>query len=536
MTRETKSAPLWPLLLLVLVYPYLYERPREGYPPDEIAHVYLTRALVDNFSLRIGEQIKKYGDISSKIVVEGEVFASVPPGFAVLGAIPYAVQKLAYSVFGKEPSIAATMRWLRTVLIAVPVALFFLWLYFFLVSRSVRAHPARFAVLSTAIAAPVWLAGCSLSAPLLAGVLLLACLMLFGDESDWPSSFVFVIGGFFCGIAVALLAQAIWVVPLLALSAFSRARNPRMMSFFFVPVVASLCLLGSYNFFNFGHPITVDNHVWGMTAPSWSALKAMFWGTDGLLRVAPVMALALFGFFGMLLGGEARAAFVCFVSSMLLLIFSPNQAGLVAALVFWVWPLARTVETVSSVAGGTLLTGVLAVTTLLHSALALTTYPFFPDSYSNGLRDLALVLFTDGVFAANLGQRFGLSGGFSLLPLGLMLLGIAGALALGGAPRADGSNRRALSVLLLSISALWWQLSWSPDKADPRMRYRETLAIERALTRDGNADTRLQLRARRIEAGAGKDSREGRLARGQAATADGDNARAMEAYRGLYRR
>jgi hypothetical protein len=272
--------------------------------------------------------------------------------------------------------------------------------------------------------------------------------------------------------------------------------------------------------------------------PTFGGLKALFWGSDGLVRMAPALLLVPLGYLLMIVRGEARDALVCALIAAFALLFGGHDPGALAfALVFSAWAFARIIEALGSVAGGPVVVGVLSVWTVAIAALSLSTYPYIPADYGNGLRDLVLVLFRDGVFMANVGHRLGLSGGFSVLPLAVALGAIGLALALGGVPRSEGGSwQRVVAVWLLGLSALWWQISWAPDGADPRKRYREALSIERAMLAASKTDTRLQLRAQRIELTAGKDSRDARLARGQAATAEGDNAKALDSYRAPYRR
>ncbi len=552
MSKDAKRAALWPMLLLFVIYPYFRHASPEGEPREELRAIYLARAISEHWSVRINDVVKEHGDLEGKLHIENDMYAGGAPGLAFISVPPLLLAKGASWLFGFELNNARALRYLRVVVSIIPTCILLLLLYVFLVRRSVHAHAARFALLACALSAPLWVYATGLKGAHLAGLCLLACLVLLGDEEEWPSRASFVVAGLLGACSVMLCYAALPAAVLVGLYAFTRARSPQWALGYLAPLLLGIAAMCAFHYmttqliFRVVEGTAADGSMsttfWGLHAPRLAGLDWLFFSNLGLLRWAPVLALPALGLIFMFGRGDAAEALVLglgIIFSVLLasgepppsepLFGSPTMA---LAILLAVWPTARAAEALGGVAGGSLLAGVLACWSLTQSALLVSTHAHVPSSYLNPLRDLSVAMLRDGVYAQSIGHGIGLRGDFAVAPLFIMVFAVGCAQSLGGSPLAEGSGtRRVLSAIIFGGALLYWQLSWAPEPAR-RERYLDTLAIENATEHLRGPDARLSRAAARVwESHPG--SQEARLARGRAATAFGDNATALEQYRNL---
>ena len=536
----SKSASVWPILLLFVALPYFRHEAPSGFSSDELATLYLTRALVEQGSVKISEQVKKHGDLGAKVVVDGESYSALAPGLAFLAVPAFAAAKVVAWVFGAEVTNATAMRWLRLALAQLPAAIVALIFFFFLVRRGVHAQAARLGVLAIAALVPLMHAATTLDGGFTAALCVLLCLVLLGDETDWPQQASFVGAGLLLAIAVVCCRTAVFALPLLFVYGAGRARNPRWI----VPFVGLAALgavgLGVYQYYCFGSAFFVPHAsgaatFWGLPAPGIVRVWRLFVANDGILRSAPLLAIAVVGFVFMLGRGDSGESAVLAITAGVALLFTntADGASVAFALVLCLWPLARGVEAMTSVAGGAFVVGVLGSWSLLITALVAATHIYLPESFANPLRDLSWAMFQQGVFAQSVGHLIGLSGYYAVLPFWLVLFAIAYVIAAGGAsPQESSGAGRTLSVILIAAAALIWQLSWKPDP-HPRERFLYTQQIvQRLEAARPRPDSRIARAATRASESA-PGTPETLLLVGHAATAAGDNPRALDAYRQL---
>jgi hypothetical protein len=550
--RDVKHAPVWPLLLLFLVYPYFrHMQPVAGSdtePRDELRALYLARAVTENFTLKINDVVKQHGDLPGKLHLESDTFAPGAPGLALVIAPPLLVARAAAWVFNFDLSNVRALRYLRVVVSIIPTCIVLIAFFAFLVRRTVHAHSARFGVLAFALSAPIWVFATGISAAHLTGMCLLACFMLLGDENDWPSRGSFVLSGILSGIAVMLTYAALPLVIVFTVYAFTRARHPQWVIGYLFPVFFAVAAVVAYHAFTIQTLFYVVERtatdgsqvlaLWGLHGPNTDGLVSQLVGNLGVLRWAPVLVLIPLGLFVMAGRGDLAEAAVIGLSILFVMGVASGEPpsaepsfGVTLTpilLALGVWPLARSVEALAGVAAGSLAAGTLGCWSLLQSVALVATHVHVPVSYTNPLRDLSVAMLRDGVYAPSLGHGVGLHGDMAVMPVFLLVFALACVLSLGGAPLEEGNGtRRILSGVILGAAALYWQLSWSPEP-NRRERYLDTLAIERAAEHDRSADARLVRQAQKLT---GETTPESKLARGHAATAFGDNASALEFYR-----
>lgn len=546
MMRDARHAAAWPLVLLFILFAWFRhaETTAVASSADEVSAVYLARAVIENGSLRITEQVKKHGDFPGKLTLEGESFASGAPGLAALSLLPTLFAKAVAWLFGADPSTAGLLRWLRLLLVQFPAALALYALSQFLVRRGVHAHSARFAALATGLIAPGIASIATLSAGLCAGLCIALVMILLGDDEDWPSSRTFIAAGVFAGLAALLSYSALPVVMVLAVYAFTRARNPQWVLGYLAGPVLAVALLVAYHYFAFGSFVAVPDgagawHFWGWHLPTFSQFGDTFIGPTGLLTLAPIVVVVPLGFVFMVSRGDVAESAVLALGALLAILTgaithssSPDFGGTHIALVLMlcVWPLGRAAEGMSGISGGPLLMGLLGAWSVLTGALIVATHVYLPADYANPLRDLSFVMVRDGVYCSGLGHNFGLHGDLALLPWAVVMLAVLGVIAQGGMPLDEDQGwRRIVSVLLLAGSLSLWQLSWGPEP-HTRERYLDTIAVEKAKERARAPDARLVRRALDAKE-SDPQAASTLLSVGQAATSFGDNAAALDAYR-----
>lgn len=535
----SKSASVWPILLLFLVLPYFRHETPNGFSDDELATLHLASAIVEQQSVRIGEQVKRRGDTAAKVMVDGDAYSAVAPGLGFIAVPFYGIAKGVTWMTGSELSARGAIRWLRLILVQLPTAIFALVFFAFLVRRGVHAHAARLGVLFMALAYPLIAASTTLSGAYVAALCVLGCFVLLGNETDWPQQPSFVMAGLLLAIAVLTCHVAIFVLPLLAVYGLGRARNPRWLVPFFLLGLAGVIGLGAYHFVCFGSPFFVSHAAgeqatfWGLHAPGLTRIFRAFIAPAGVVQMAPVLAVAAIGFVFMLGRGDGGESAISAIAAVLALLFAADGDGVVFALVLCTWPLARGIEAMTSVAGGALVVGVLGAWSLIITALLSATHVYPPAEFANPLRDVSWVMFQEGVFEQGVGHLLGLSGYFAIAPFALLMFAVTCVCATGGNTLSEsGGFSRVLSVIAIAAALFVWQLSW---RVDPHARenylYTQKIMqrLEAGRSRPDSRIARAAARARDQAPGA----RETLIINGHAATASGENPAALDAYRQL---
>jgi hypothetical protein len=425
-------------------------------------------------------------------------------------------------------------------MVQLPTAIFALLFFGFMVRRGVHAHAARVGVLLLALMVPTLQAATTLNGAFVAALCVMTCFLLLGDETDWPQQTSFVLAGLVLAFAIILCRQAVFAFPLIAIYGFGRARSPRWLLPFFALSFVGLVGIGVYNFFCFGGPFLVQGSFWGLAAPSLTRVWHFFAEADGLLQLAPVFVIAIVGFVFMLGRGDGGESAIIAIASVLALVFtdagnSGSFGESAFAIALCVWPLARGIEAMGSVAGGAFVTGLLASWTLVIATVVAITHVYLPAEFANPLRDLCSAMLQQGVFEDGIGHRLGLSGLMAVLPYLVTMFAVLCVVATGGAaPGESGGFSHALAVMAFAGALFVWQLSWRPDPAArERSIYTQEIVqrLEAGREYPDAKITRHALRAQEKEPGANETE----IAVGHAATAAGDNPSALDHYRRLRR-
>ncbi len=530
-------AAIWPLFLLLPMFAYFFAYVPEANPPEEVSHLYLARAMIEQGSFRIGEQIKAEGDHASKVVFEGETFSDRAPGLAILSVPSLGVAELLAHLRGHALSLRGALWWLRLTMASIPAAVFFIWLHFFLIGAGVRPLAARLSALTGALSLPLFFAATTFGSEAFGAMLLLVAWIILRSSEDWPGPVRFALAGAFAGAAAVCDYSMLPPLIVFSIYALARARRPRWVAPYFVVVVIWLALLAGYHFACFGSPFTTPMSAagsgwWVNWHPALGRLgHTLVAPGGGLLTLAPIWIFVLIGFVAMLSRGDATEVlvFVALVASQAIIISgmrAVNNDPLLAwrllspLAIFCLIPLARGIDAAESIAGATFVVGLLAVSSIATSVLLAPYLSFLPADASNNLRDFVWFLFRDGVVTPNAGRFFGLPGTWTLMPLAVIAFCVMVIVSLGGVVHESGAARRALAIIALAWSAVLWRTTWQPD-THRQHRVEQALAIEHEL----QVDT---VFARGTQGG-------DPIRAGVEATSRGNNAQAIEDYRPLFK-
>ena len=527
------TASFWPLLLLMVAFSYFFSYAPSFEQPQEVSHLYLARAMVEQGSFRISEQIKAHGDGASKVVFEGETFSDQAPGLAIISLPALLFAKGWAGARGLPLETGSALHWMRFSMAQIPAVIFFIAMFLFLVSHDTKPKAARAGVIMAALSVPLFLSSTLYGSTQLGALLMSGALLTLAAGEEWPGPGRFAAAGILAGAAVAIDYAMLPPLVILAFYVLSRARQPRWILPFFMAVGVWLALLGLYHFACFGSPFTIAPQIargglWASWHPAGARLiHALFSPAFGLVGLAPLWLLVPFGVFMMISRGEVAELLLVGTMAGLELLMACGERGmdtdpllamrlLAPATVFLIWPLVRAVELFSAIALGPLVFGVLGAASLFTTILVAPYFQFFPADGFNGLRDVSLVLLRDGVVPRNLGAWLALHGEMSVAPFAILILIFVSIVALAG----EGSGfRRMLSVWLFAGAFLMWRTSWRASEK-PLVRYQQAMAIETALSPSGETENVFS-----------RQRGDSKLARGHDATSRGDNAAAIDAYR-----
>ncbi len=459
-------------LILFICYSYTFPRWADW---NQNSRFYMVQAIVEHGTLSIDCCKDNTGDYA---LFEGHYYTDKAPGLSFLSVPLYAVYRVIVSVGPMESllmkvansgALASTLRQggsgllldklhvalgmtLSTILfVSLPSALLGVIFYRFLGAFSINTAYRVMVTLTYCLATIAFpYAGTFYAHQLTAVLLFVPFAMAFWlPEPDrqgnkWQLFFM----GFLLGYAVlseypvAIIGGFVFLYICYQLT----MRNKKSIGWVIFGGIIP-CLVGAvYNYAIFRTPLPIAYNysekwvgVHGMTLFQWHA----FWGITGstyrgLFFMSPVLLLALLGFVYLWQGRRYRAealvsgliviSFLYFNSSMKTWAggFSVGPRYLVPMVPFLAWPLILVLERHGQTSWGKLLFGGLALFSLISVwSLTLAGQQFPQDlprsEWEFPLRDYALPLLAQGNIARNLGIILGLRGGWSLLPLVVIL-------------------------------------------------------------------------------------------------------------------
>lgn len=473
------------LIFCVLLLAYAYVLPRWA-DWSQTSRLNLVRALVEQGTVRIDAYVDNTGDYA---LYNGHAYTDKAPGPSFLGLPVYAaalpiVEHPAVSSrlerMASGGALAGTLNpegsGLRTdkvrefvaqylltlVVIALPAAAAGALLYYFLQMFHLSRRLRLLITLGYGLATPAaTYAGNFYSHQLAATLCLVAFALLVWLRQGQGGAARALLIGLLLGYAViseyptALIAAALGIYALVLLP---RGRVAWIIAGGLLPVA----LLAAYNLTAFNTPLPVgyahsalwqDQHQTGfvsITYPRFEALWGLTFGTfRGLFVRAPWLLLALPGFALWWWSGQRRAEFwVTLVSATGIILFYASSvmwwggfgAGpryIIPAIPFLALGAAPMLKALwegatsfSAVVVRVCCVLLVVISTLVTWVEAVAGQLFPTDAVRATWSEYVLPAWQEGNIARNLGTVFGLDGGWSLLPLALVVAGIALLLAL----------------------------------------------------------------------------------------------------------
>ena len=463
----------------------------------------LVRAAVEERTLRIDDYHTNTGD---KALIDGHYYSDKAPGLALISIPPVALARPVLDAVGIDsagPKALTLLTYLVTLLgVALPTALAAFGIYWLAQRLGAGSGGATFAALAFGIATPIWAYATLFWAHALTAALLFGGFAAAVSLRDRGSPRRDVLLGALVGLGVgwAVVSEftaaipAVLIAALAAKHVWGRAEAPHVQVLAAMVAGAFLCgvVLLTHNALAYGAPFELgyshevnfpqqNQGFFGVTAPDLSVLGEILFGRyRGLLYLAPVVAAAPIGLYLLAKKRDLRATVV--VAAVIPFYYLLVNAGyatwdggwtygprfLAPAIPFlclplaFVWTRARVLLRLPLVAlllwGGAL------------SLVAESTTVQPPDYYKEPVTQLLWPSFRDSRFslntltfdeygdegppllsvedgndraAWNLGERVGLAGQASLVPLFLLWAAAALAWWLVGRRRSSPSAQPA---------------------------------------------------------------------------------------------
>lgn len=460
---------------LGLAFLYLYSFPyfAQIRSANELPRVYLTRAMVEDGTFAIDSGVERWGTTVDVSPARGHSYSNKAPGSSFLAVPAYVLLKAARG--WNEPSLAQ-MTWAFRVFTGVIPTLLFLWLLWHFLARFAPRPETRrlalcaYAVGSMAMTYSVLFIAHQLSAVCI-GVGWILIVRVVESGADRLDERWLLAAGVAAGSAPLVDYQAAFAgipVALYLLWYAVRRRRWQPIALAAAGAAAPIALLLYYHAVAFGGPFTTgyaasetfahfhQQGFLGMTELRWTAFAGSMVAPDnGLILFSPWLLLTVPGWVIMTRQGRRAhlAVTLSAVVVMILFISSINfwrggwQLGpryITAMLPFALVPATMALAAAESrwllrgTAVGLVLVGVVVY------AVSAAEYPHFPEVFSNPLYEVTFQLLADGHAPYNAGWLIGLRGFVSLVPYLLVLVAIAGWVAL--------PDRRAWRSALVGVA------------------------------------------------------------------------------------
>jgi hypothetical protein len=470
--------------------------------PNERTRLYLTVALVDEGSLAIDAQLKRFGRVFDLAKFDGHYYTDKAPGSSLLAAPIYAVARRVHGPgeFRIEELINLVRTWLM-----LPMALAgFLLLRALLRRLSTQEAAIDVASLGFALGTVAFHYGTAFYGHVLVSTLLLASLWflaragLFDSAPVSPRTYYGNVLG--AGLSAGLMGlteyQAIAVAALLAV-VFAFAPRPHRLKGLLAYALGGLpfaAILLVYNAHAFGGPFELSYHhlaskqlqdlhgfgLAGATVPTWEAFSGVLFSEHrGLVTTSPLMGLGLVA-----LVTErkqfARALWLAIVLAVLyfVLIVSASSVwfggwSFGPRLLVPITPLlALAAARLLHARDHVVLRGFAAasvVFAIVYHGFVQLTFAELPPSLTRPVADLARPLIQANLVAPNLPCKLGQLGSLTLWPALILMIGVAAYVATRGreqntrvlAMRASAS----LTIAGIAVLFLWVQPPSNDDKS-----------------------------------------------------------------------
>jgi hypothetical protein len=446
--------------------------------PNERSRVYLSVAVVDDWSLSIDRSLTRFGRTADLARKDGHYYTDKAPGASLLGAGVYYVVRLFSDA--TDWSITELINLMRS-WIMIPFGLVGFVLIRKLLSRQgISPATGDVVALGWILGTPAFHYSTAFFGHQIVAVSLMASLLLLvlaaeRDRGDWLAVLQTLGAGAAAGLAGLTEYQS--ALPCLLLAVYAvvlNFRRPERIAAFCLGAIPFLALLLAYNWLAFGGPFELSYHhltrasvqaqhqlgIAGVTYPTGeAAFGALFSLHRGLLTTSPILALSLPGLYFLWKKQRFHAVMIGLTMVYYFLFISGSTVwhgnwgfGLRLFVPVMAWaaiPIAHLAERLKETFwGGGLVRG-LALVGLLYNQLVHVVFPELPDAATNPIREVVLPGLERGILSPNLVAELTGSPGLSNGALSLCLIFVAVCLILFmGQPSSFKYLKRGLQAVL----------------------------------------------------------------------------------------
>ena len=444
--------------LVAIACAYLYVFP---YFPtlrsaNELPRVYLVKAMVHDGTFAIDRGVARWGTTLDVSESGGHSYSNKAPGSSMLAVPVYA----AINAIAGEPSLATSVWLCRVTTGVIPTLLFLLLLHGFLARFTPDPATRTLVVVAYGLGSMALTYSVLYFSHQLAAICIATAWILTLDVLDGKRGLrMMACAGALAGLAPLVDYQAVFGGIPVAVYVVVRLRHdlPRLARVAGVAALAAavpVLVLLAYHQACFGSPwrtgydasttfaIYHQQGFLGLTELRWAAFRGSLFAFDnGLVTLSPWLLMALYGGNEMVrrphTPGDRGIALTCISVAVVYVLF-------ISALNFWrgggavgpryitaVLPflLPLVAMHVDSLRGRPLMLGAIASSVLVGVViytLSAATFPYWPESVKNPLRDVTFHLLVDDLVAPHVGELIGLHGTFGLMPYLALTLGLAG--------------------------------------------------------------------------------------------------------------
>ena len=444
------------LVAIAVAYLYIFPYfPRLG-SANELPRVYLVKAMVHHGTFAIDDGVARWGttlDVSSS---GGHLYSNKAPGSSMLAIPIYAAVN---AVFG-EPDLETSVWLCRVTMGVIPTLLFLLLLHRFL-ARFAPDPDIRtlvvvaYALGSMAMTYSVLYFSHQLSAACVGTSWIVMIEVLDGTRRTRAAA----VAGLLAGLALLVDYQGVFAAIPVAVYAVYRLRGDlpqlaRVAGLAIAGAAIPVAVLLAYHAACFGSPwrtgydastsFAMYHQVGflGLDKPRWEAFRGSLFAFDnGLFTLSPWILLAISGANEMIRRprntGDRAIALTCIGVTFVFVVFISSinfwRGGgavgprYITAMLPFVLPLvAAHLEVLRArpqflgAIAGSILVGVFIY------ALSSATFPYWPDSVKNPVRDITLHLLADDLVGPNVGDIVGLHGVAGVVPYLVLVFGLTG--------------------------------------------------------------------------------------------------------------
>ena len=277
--------------------------------PNEQTRVYLTKAIVYNFTFTLDEQFKHYGQAVDRAKFEGHYYTDKAPGSSFL-AVP--VEFFLKTIEGHKVPLRHSLISYRIFLLLIPTAIMCFFLWTFIETRlPAKPFPLTLTMISYMIGSGALPYTQYFFGHQIVAVLLMATFLILNTSCKY---WKILIAGFLAGLCVLTELQSapsVFLLFILLLLKLQKKRFPNAL-LFLLPIFICIAAILLYNFSCFKNPFSVgydhldmpdvknkfEEGIAGVTYPNLTKLFLLLFGTqNGLFVFSPLWIFSFPGIY-----------------------------------------------------------------------------------------------------------------------------------------------------------------------------------------------------------------------------------------------